>query len=310
MGNKFVKAKCKKTGKYLGMEVKQYSGTWKVVNVIDLTKKEASVVASEVKQPVFSTNDNLLPCLECGNRIVGKCSCSRKKHVCSDKMDYQFDCIYCDELEIDYSVPTRSAVSGDEGKTITLSQGQEVKIRYFDDRPLTQIYVGVGWDPAKKGVNIDVDSSVVLLRNQGLKYDLVYFGELDHPSGCVHHHGDNLVGKKRVGNDNGDAENISIYLDKVPREFDCLAIVLNIYKCDERKQTFGGIDNCYIKLYDPDSKSVLVEYKVTGNYEHDTGLIIGTVFRSGDSWMFKAIGKGSKAISVTDISRECVTLFK
>lgn len=301
--NKFLKAQCKKTGRWYGLEIKQFGSVWKVVNMIDLADSEAAVISSEVKQATFETNDNLLPCSKCGKRRVGGCNCARKKHQCSKGMKYQFDCIYCNELVIDYTLPTRSEVSGRVGETVTLSQGQEVKIRYADDRPLTKIYVGVGWDPAQGGANIDVDSSVVVMSGQGSEKDLVYFGAKEHSSGCVIHHGDNLTG---VDNPNSDDENISVYLNKVPSNRDRLVFVLNIYKCDERRQTFGGIRNLYIKLYDPDSKNVLVEYRVTGNFSRDTALIIGMAYRKNGAWVFKAIGRGSKAITVYQLADECV----
>ena len=169
-------------------------------------------------------------------------------------------------------------------------------------KPISQIFVGVGWDPAMTGANIDVDSSVVVMSGQSYEKDLVYFGEKEHPSGCVIHHGDNLTGEDYA---NSDDENISVYLNKVPNNRDRLYFVLNIYKCDERHQTFGGIRNLYIKLYDPDSKSVLVEYKVKGNFYRDTALIIGMAYRKDGGWIFKAIGKGSKATTVSQLANEC-----
>ena len=300
--NKFLKAKCRKTGRWYGLEVKQFSGKWKVVNMIDLSDSDAAVISSEVKQASFETNTNLLPCTVCGKRLVGGCSCSKRKHQCSRKMNYQFDCIYCNELEIDYAVPTRSEVQGRVGDTVTLSQGQEVKIRYSDDRPLSKIYVGVGWDPSVVGSNIDVDSSVVVMSNQGTEKEIVYYGMLEHSSGCVIHHGDNLTG---AGDDNSDDEFISVYLDKVPTNRNRLVFVLNIYSCESRGQTFGGIKNLYIRLYDPDSKCVLIEYRVEGNYKNDTALIVGMAYRKNESWIFKAIGKGSKATSVGQLADEC-----
>lgn len=306
--NKFLKAKCRKTGRWYGLEIKRFDGKWKVVNMIDLTDAEAAVISSEVKQTEFETNDNLRACFTCGSRRVGGCGCSKKRHRCSKDMNYQFDCIYCNELEIDYTLPSRSEVQGRVGDTVTLSQGQEVKIRYADDRPLTKIYVGVGWDPARTGSeDIDVDSSVVVMSGQSSARELVYFGEKEHSSGCVIHHGDNLTGRDR---DNADDENISVYLNKVPSNRDRLVFVLNIYQCAVRHQTFGGIGNLYIKLYDPDSGKTLVEYRVRGNFDSDTALIIGMAYRKNNEWFFKAIGRGSSAIDVGQLADECFVVCR
>lgn len=305
--NKFNKAKCRKTGRWFGLELKQSGRTWQVVNMTSLSDGEAAVVSSDVKQDSFLTADNLQPCSTCGNRKVGGCRCAKRKLQCSRTMKYQFQCIYCDELEMDYSLPHRTGQSGREGETVRLSQGQEVKIRYADDRPLTRINVGVGWDPARQGINIDVDSSVIVMSGRRRDSELVYYGDRQHPSGCVIHHGDNLTGEDIP---NSDDENISVYLNKVPTDRDKLVFVLNIYECAERHQTFGGIKNLYIRLYDPNSKHVLIEYKVLGNFSRDTALIVGMAYRNSEGfWMFKAIGKGSRAVDVRELQQECLLKY-
>lgn len=299
---KFIKARCRKTGLYYGLEIKRIGTNWKVINMIRLSDEEAKVISSEIKQDSFETNLNLIPCSKCGGRKVGGCNCSKRLLQCSKSMKYRFDCIYCSEMEIDYSLPSRSELDGREGGKITLSQGQEVEIRYADDRPLTKIFVGVGWDPALQGSMIDVDSSVVVMGSQGKDKELVYFSNLTHESGCVIHHGDNLTGET-LGN--ADDENISVYLDRVPRNRDRLVFVLNIFNCLERGQTFGGINNLYIRLCDPDSKTDLIEYRVTGNFRRDTALIIGMAYRKNRKWMFKAIGRGTNATSVHEVANQC-----
>ena len=131
--SKFLKAKCKKTGLFFGLDVKQYGSDWKVVNMIRLSDEEARLTASEVRQDKFETNSNLLACSKCGNRRVGGCSCHKKIFQCSPKMKYKFDCIYCSELEIDYSIPRASDILKHNGETVTLSQGKEVKVVTFSN---------------------------------------------------------------------------------------------------------------------------------------------------------------------------------
>ena len=130
---KFLKAYCSKTGRYVGLEVKQVGSVWKVVNVIELSADEARVVSSEVKQATFETNSNLIACRSCGSRRVGGCGCAPRRHQCSKDMRYQFDCVYCEHLNIDYSLPTRTAVSGLKSDSVVLSQGKEVKVITFSN---------------------------------------------------------------------------------------------------------------------------------------------------------------------------------
>lgn len=298
---KFVKAYCSVTGSYFGLKVKKIDGIWKVVNFIPIGNDEASLLTSEVRQDRFETHTTLLPCAKCGKRTVGGCACPPKGFDCRSGQ-YNFQCIYCKNLQVDYSVPT--VLSGHRaGEVVRLAQGEEVKIQSPSNRPLSKIVVGLGWDPARYGHSIDVDSSVVVA---GTKYEVVYFGALQHPSGCVIHHGDNLTGVD-VGPQKDD-ENITVYLNKVPADRNRLVFVLNIYNCVERRQKFGGISNMYIRLYDPESRQVLIEYRVDGNYSDYTSLIIGIASRQGADWKFKAIGRGSYATSISELAQEAVRI--
>ena len=300
--SKFLKAYCEKTNQYFGLEIKKFGSSWKVVNMIQLSSDEAKIISSEIEQSYFETNANLIPCSKCGNRKVGGCSCAKKKHQCAHNMKYQFDCVYCDEFKIDYALPTASEVGSRVGETVTLSQGQEVKIRYADDRPLTKIIVGIGWDPSVNGARMDVDASVVVLSTDNLAHDLVFFGETTHPSGCVVHGGDNLTGEDKFQEDD---ERISIYLNKVPQDRDKLVFVLNIYDCDARGQTLDKVKNLYIKLYDPDSKKTLIQYRVNGNMGRDTAIVIGMAYKKNGSWNFKAIGRSLRVSDVRTLAKYC-----
>lgn len=150
-------------------------------------------------QSNFMTNENLQPCKKCGKRIVGGCNCPQKLFNCNQGQ-YNFQFMYCNDLEIDYSSSTIGR-GYKEGDIVRLSQGQEIKIHFADNRSLTKIIVGVGWDPTIIGHNMDVDSSVIVAGN---REEVVYFGDLTHPSGCVVHHSDNLTGRDDSGKQGDD----------------------------------------------------------------------------------------------------------
>ncbi len=306
---KTVKAYCKKTKQYFALEVKQFAGKWKVVNMIRLSDDEAKFVSSEVELTSLETHNTLIACEKCGNRKIGGCSCAKRRGTCAKGSPYRFDCIYCDECVIDNSVPSSSEARGRAGETVRLSQGQEVKIRYADDRPSDKIIVGVGWDPADAGENsMDVDSSVFLKRAGTSAMDtndFVYFGHKEHESGAVIHHGDNLTGKDDTSTQGADDENITVYLKKVPQNRDRLVFVLNIYKSHERNQTLDKVKNLYIKIYDPTTKKVLIEYRIDGNAPRDTAMIIGMAYRDGGEWSFKAIGRSLRVANLTELAQKC-----
>lgn len=300
---KFIKGYCDKTKQHFGLEIKQIGGTWKVVNFINISEEEASVITSEIKQASFLTNNNLLACQKCGSRAVSGCTCPTKSYHCHSGK-YNFQCVYCKNMKIDYSA---SVIGGryKDGDIVRLAQGQEVKIHFADNRTLQKIVVGVGWDPTRHGENMDIDTSVVVDGRDEM--EVVYFGDLKHPSGCVIHHGDNLTGEDE-GDNKSDDENITVYLDKVPQDRDRLIFVLNIYKCEERRQQLGDVKNMYIRLYDPIAKKAIIEYKVDANMKNDTALIIGMACRRGGEWFFKAIGKGSRARNIAQLAKEAVRL--
>ena len=100
---KILKAKCEKHGLYFGMELKESRGQYRVTNMIRITEEEAGIICSEVRQSVFETAPNLVPCHRCGNRKLGGCSCAPRAHSCSADMKYHFDCIYCKHFRVDYT---------------------------------------------------------------------------------------------------------------------------------------------------------------------------------------------------------------
>ena len=131
---KFVKARCRRTGIYFGLDVMQFGGEWKVVNMVRLTDEEAALTMTEVRQDSFESNGNLLACTKCGSRRVGGCaSCHKKLLHCSKSMKYKLDCLYCGELEIDYSMPRARDLEKHKGKTVTLAQGKEIKVVTFSN---------------------------------------------------------------------------------------------------------------------------------------------------------------------------------
>ncbi|MBQ6565511.1 MAG: TerD family protein, partial [Treponema sp.] len=102
---------------------------------------------------------------------------------------------------------------------VNLQKGQRVDLKKSDGDFLSKVMIGLGWDEAeksdtpqhsggflsgffgggskKKVHNIDCDASVFVCRDGKLRNssDVVYFGNLEHPSGAIKHMGDNLTGE-------------------------------------------------------------------------------------------------------------------
>lgn len=294
---KLIKLKCTKMGKYMGAKVKKIGSKWSVVDVIPLTNEEGAVITSEVTQRDLETNVNLQSCHRCGSRKIGGCShitCPTNKDV------YNFQCVYCKSMIVDNSRPT-SLGGYKAGGTITLSQGQTIKLQSPTGGSLKKIKLCLNWDPARIGSDMDVDSSVFVKENRN--WDVVYFANLTHPSGAIIHHGDNLTGENR-GQEYD--ESIDIDLLKAQNTIDRMIIVINVYKCVARRQTLGDIKNPYLSIWDVNTGTKLVEYRVMSNLTNKTALVVGSLTKEGSEWSFKAIGRGSNASDLYELLSECV----
>lgn len=181
--------------------------------------------------------------------------------------------------------------------SVSLQKGQKVSLSK-EHAGLSNVLVGLGWDeaPRKKGLfapkpqAIDCDASAILLKNGKLcgKADLVYFGNLTHPSGTVRHMGDNLTGAGE-----GDDEQILVDLSKIPQEYDRIVIVVNIYQAYERKQHFGMIENAFIRLVDGRNNTEMCKYNLSEDYTNMTAMIFGEIYRHNGEWKFNAVGQGT-----------------
>ena len=165
---------------------------------------------------------------------------------------------------------------------------------------LTNLKFGLGWDSC-----VDIDSSVVLVSRSS--YDLVYFCDTEGPNDCVHHRGDNLTGRDDDVEGADDDENIDVYLDRVPAEYNSLVFVINIYSGADR---FGDIRGTYLNIYDQDTGDKLVEYRVNGNYSRYASLVIGEARRISGGWEFKAIGEGSSIDDVDDLAEYVASKYR
>lgn len=196
---------------------------------------------------------------------------------------------------------------------INLQKGQRVDLTKTNPG-LSKVLVGLGWDPVQSGgglfgslfgggsnANIDCDASVIMLgANDKLQNnkDVVYFGNLRSNDGSVQHSGDNLT-----GDGDGDDEQITVDLSKVPSHIQKLVFVVNIYDCVKRKQHFGMIRNAFIRVVNPSNQQPLLHYNLTEDYSGKTSLVAGEIYRHGNEWKFAAVGNGTNAAGLSEVVR-------
>jgi tellurium resistance protein TerD len=123
------------------------------------------------------------------------------------------------------------------GPAINLSKGNQ---------PLTEIYVGLGWD-VEQGGAIDLDASVACLgHNDKLVADefFVFYNNLKSPDGSVVHSGDN-----KDGQGEGDDESIKINLAALPATVVKILLIVSISNANGK--TFKNIKNAFFRIVDP-----------------------------------------------------------
>ncbi|MDQ0197615.1 TerD family protein [Neobacillus ginsengisoli] len=197
---------------------------------------------------------------------------------------------------------------------INLHKGQRVDLTKTNPG-LSKVLVGLGWDPVQSGggglfgslfgggnnANIDCDASVIMLgANDKLQNnkDVVYFGNLRSNDGSVQHSGDNLT-----GDGDGDDEQITVDLSRVPSHIQKLVFVVNIYDCVKRKQHFGMIRNSFIRVVNPSNQQPLLHYNLSEDYSGKTCLVAGEIYRHGNEWKFAAVGNGTNAAGLSEVVR-------
>ncbi len=196
---------------------------------------------------------------------------------------------------------------------INLQKGQRISLE--KEAPgLEKVMCGLGWDVAAKsgglmGIfqqnqDIDIDASVFCLdANDKLHdetMDVVYYRNLQHPSGAIAHQGDNLTGKGE-----GDDEQVFVDLRQIPNDYAKLVFVVNIYDCLSRKQDFGQVNNAFVRLVNRDNNQEIARYNLSGQeYEGQTGTIVAEISRQeNDEWQMEAIGKGIRIHGLKELVR-------
>ncbi|MGF1935057.1 MAG: TerD family protein [Nostoc sp. ChiQUE02] len=186
---------------------------------------------------------------------------------------------------------------------ISLQKGQRISLS--KEAPnLTKLMCGLGWDVAKRsgggffsnfggsGHQYDLDASVICLDANGkltAKENIIYFGNLQHPSGAITHTGDNLTGAG-----DGDDEVIIVDLPRIPTQIAKLVFVVNIYECIARKQDFSQIENAFVRLVNAANNKELARYNLSGReYGGMTGMILAEVYLHNNEWKMAAVGNGT-----------------
>ena len=161
---------------------------------------------------------------------------------------------------------------------------------------LNKIVVGLGWDArSTDGTGFDLDASCFLLNGQGKcrdDRDVVFYqpGSLNHFEGAVAHTGDN-----KTGAGDGDDESIKVQLDKMNAGIERLVFVVSIYEAIQRKQTFGMVNNAFIRLVNEETGEEVCRADLSEEFSVETSLNFAELYRLNGEWKFKIVSQGYQA---------------
>ncbi|WP_062649723.1 TerD family protein [Streptomyces maremycinicus] len=179
----------------------------------------------------------------------------------------------------------------DKGR-VSLQKNQTVSLVKGGRPLLSQVKMGLGWEPAFRGKDIDLDASVIAYGPQRNHIDSCYFGKLSIVNGAIKHSGDNLTGEG-----GGDDEVIVVDLGRLPQEVSGLVFTVNSFS----GQKFTEVAKAYCRLVDAASGEELVRFDLTGA-EPQTGVLMAKLIRqySGE-WEMTAMGDFVKARTVRNM---------
>lgn len=157
---------------------------------------------------------------------------------------------------------------------------------------LKKVILGAGWDVASIGQDFDLDIAAFLLdaNNKFNTVSNVIFFNNKVGQGVT------LGGDNRTGAGAGDDETINIELDKIDSNIAKIVFVVTIHEAMAKRQTFGMINNSYVRLVDLDQNGKeLCRFNLKENGSTATSVIFAELHRSGSEWQFKAVGEGKIA---------------
>jgi stress response protein SCP2 len=169
---------------------------------------------------------------------------------------------------------SKGKVSLQKRQTVSLTKGAGTP-------PLRRVAMGLGWDPAAGGRNIDLDASAIAVGARGKQVDSVWFMSKSAFGGAIEHSGDNLT-----GHGGGDDETITVDLQALPADVTAVVFTVNSFQ----GQKFTDVRSAYCRLIDLDSGSELVRFDITESAPR-TGVVMSVLRRSGPLWEMTAIGE-------------------
>jgi len=176
---------------------------------------------------------------------------------------------------------------------ISLKKGGRVNLS--KEAPgLNEISAGLGWGQrATDGKDFDLDAAVFLLNDEGKcsgEDDFIFYNHKTAFDGAIVHQGDN-----KTGAGEGDDEIIVIKLANLVANaphIKKMAFVVTIHEAKERGQSFGQVEDAYIRVVNNADSKELAKFDLSEDYSNETAMIMGELYLKDGEWKMSAVGAG------------------
>lgn len=185
-------------------------------------------------------------------------------------------------MQIGEEVSAKSALSLKKGTSISLAKV------ISSPASLSNLTIGLGWDPAVSGVDLDAEVFGLSASNRAVDDSwFIFYGQLRSSDGSIVHNGDN-----RTGIGTGDDETVSVNLNAINPAVNKIVFTVTIDSAREKNQNFSLVNNAYIRIVDNTTSTEIIRYNLSENYGSNISLIVGELEKVNNEWKFNAIGQG------------------
>ena len=177
---------------------------------------------------------------------------------------------------------------------LNIEKGQSLSLVKPDGSSIQKIRVGLSWDTADVGRNVDLDLFVI--HKQSKK--VAFFNDKTAIQGVI------LSDDNQTGEGEGDDE--FTQLDATKTDDGDYYIAVNIYDAKARNQSFNLVKNAKATIYNDETNSAIATYTISQDGGQNTGLIVANLKDTGGKYDFTALGE----YLAGDINEVAQTIFR
>ncbi|KAI0874877.1 TerD domain-containing protein [Hypoxylon argillaceum] len=173
-----------------------------------------------------------------------------------------------------------------------LKNGEAINL----SKDLTNLTVGVGWDPIEQAPStepLDLDVYAILMAdNDSEKNEMVNYAAKQSKCGSIRLSKDNITGEG-----DGDDEQLWFTLNTVAENIKEVDVWIVIYKAKSLGQSFSNVKGAHCRLFQgidgkEEENGHLASFDISVGDSNVQSIHAATLFRQGESWSFRCVEKG------------------